>query len=432
MQKSRVLVACVVCLVGGGLSSAGGAAETPSADADSVAAVSAAADSAAAGSAAADSAETDAAGTPQRDAMDVMKALFGRDVDPKLEGTTKLGVSWALLPSLSYNPVYGLAVGASATGSGWTGTEPGARPTYASVSANYSTTGQIQALVRGESSTPSGDYLFKVDFRYLDTDRSTWGLGPIIPEQEEFPMHFVLNRAYTTIYRRTSGPVYVGLGYHWDQFGDIEDPLASQGSTPFSEYSGSDVTRTRASGISINLLADTRDNLGNPSTGYYLFSSFRSYSQTIGSDKNWQEFWVSARLYPYVPKDSNRMLAFWIYNWYTFGPGPYLNLPSNGWDTYGRGARGYLAGRIRATSQIYAEAEYRFPLTRDGLFGAVTFLNGTASTIPESQTFGRPDYGAGVGIRIKFNKQSRTNFALDRAWGRDSQGGWFMGMSEVF
>ena len=365
--------------------------------------------------------------------MDVVASILGRRVDPKLEGDTPIGVSWSLLPTLSYNPVYGFAIGATATGSGRTGLGHHSRPTFASFSGNYSTTKQVQLLARGETSTPGGGYMLQADFRYLDTERSTWGLGSLEPDQEEYPMKFVLYRAYATVYRRTAGPVYIGLGYHYDEWGDIVDERAEQGEdTPFTEYSGSGVTRTRAAGLSFNLLADTRDNLGNPSAGYYLRGSFRTYIQNLGSDKNWQEFWVSSRLYPYVPKNGNRILAFWLYGWFTFGPGPYLSLPANGWDTYGRGARGYLQGRIRATNQIYVESEYRFSLTRDGLFGAVTFLNGTASTNPETDTFGRLDLGGGVGIRIKFNKESRTNLALDRAWGQDDSGGWFLGLSEVF
>jgi hypothetical protein len=369
----------------------------------------------------------------QRDAMDVLGRLFGRRVEPSLERESRVGVSWSLLPSLSYNPVYGFALGASLTGSGKTGAGPYSRPTFASLSGNYSTTGQVQALARGESSTPSGLYLLSADFRYLDTSRSTWGLGSISPGQEEYPMSFRQYRAYATLYRRTSGPVYVGLGYRYDEFSRIRDDRAEQGEiTPFLDYSGPGVTRTRASSVSVDFLADTRDNLGNPSSGYLLKWSFRSHLRALGSDENWQELWVTARVYPHVPKRSNRILAFWLYGWFTFGPGPYLNLPATGWDTYGRGARGYLAGRIRAQDQIYLESEYRVPLTRDGLFGGVVFVNGTISTSPVSQVFESTDYGGGVGIRIKFNKAARTNLALDRAWGRLGSGGWFMGLAEVF
>jgi hypothetical protein len=189
---------------------------------------------------------------------------------------------------------------------------------------------------------------------------------------------------------------------------------------------------TRAVGVSINLLADTRDNMVNTQKGYYLNWSFRDYLDSFGSDSNWQELWVEARVYPHVPVRSRNVLAFWLYGWMTYGQAPYLNLPSNGWDTYGRGARGYLAGRIRGANQIYVESEYRWSLTSDGLFGAVVFVNGLSTTSTESGIFSRIDPGFGAGLRIKFNKHTSTNLTLDYGWGSDVSSGFFLGMSEVF
>jgi hypothetical protein len=366
---------------------------------------------------------------PQRDIFDL---IFRRDVQAQITSTNKTGLSWALLPTFSYNPVYGVALGIMATGAGQRGS-PDARYSSMSVSGNASTTGQIQAQVRGDMFSKSGNTLLKLDFRYLDTERSTWGLGPVSSNQQEYPMDFALYRAYATFYRVTSGPVFVGLGYHYDEFNNIVDQRAEQGeATPFTTYSRGDVSRTVASGLSINVLGDTRDNLVNPSMGYYLAMSFRNYNTVLGSDRNWQEMWAEMRVYPHVPKHGKNVLAFWLYTWFTFGPAPYLNLPADGWDTYGRGARGYLQGRIRGANQIYFETEYRFSLTRDGLWGAVVFANLTATTNPESQTFGRSDPGGGIGLRIKFNKRADTNLTVDMAWGRDDSWGVFLGMSEVF
>ena len=371
---------------------------------------------------------------PQRDLMDVLKAwIFHRRIEPQLEGTLPSGIAWTALPTLSYNPVYGLAFGASLAGGGTLGKGPKARPTALSVAANYSTSGQLLAQFKGDIYTPSGDYLIKADCRYLDTNRATWGLGPLTADQQEFPMEFRLVRAYGTLYRRVAGSVYFGMGYHYDDFMDIVDERALQGeATPFSDYSGGNVTRTRASGVSLNLLGDTRDNIVNPAQGYYLSGTFRNYLTWLGSDKNWQEFWIDMRLYPHLPVHSQNVLAFWFYSWMTFGSPPYLDLPAIGWDTYGRGGRGYLQGRIRSLNQSYIECEYRAQLTRDGLLGAVFFLNVTASTDPESGVFARPDKGGGVGLRVKFNKRSSTNLALDRAWGEQGSGGWFLAMTEVF
>jgi hypothetical protein len=300
------------------------------------------------------------AAVPQRDAMDLLAMLLHKRVEPEVSGTTHTGLQWAVLPTFSYNPVYGGAVGAMISGAGQRGSARTARFSQVAISANYSTQGQFQAQVRGDIFSPSENYLTKLDVRYLDTTRSTWGLGAIQPDQEEFPMSFQLVRIYGTLFRRASGPVFVGLGYHYDAFMNILDDKAKKGeSTPFSEYSGGTPDQTTASGLSLNLLGDTRDNLVNPSAGYYLSASFRDYLKAVGSDNNWQEMWVEMRLYTHLPARTRNILGFWVYSWLSFGKAPYLNLPSNGWDTYGRGARGYLQGRIRGVNQIYVETEYR-------------------------------------------------------------------------
>lgn len=378
------------------------------------------------------SVQADTSGVPQRDAMDLLRGLFGKRVEPQLDIKPKTGLQWALLPTISYNPVYGVAIGAMISGAGRRGSEE-SRYSSLSIAGNVSTTGQIQFQVRGDVFSPHENYLAKGDFRYLDTERSTWGLGPIDDQQGEFPMTFLLNRFYFTALRRISGPVYLGVGYHYDSFGEIVDKRAAVGdSTPFVEYSGGAPTKTTASGLSINLLADTRDNLVNASNGYYLSWSFRDYLEVLGSDQNWQELWIEARVYPHVPTRSRNVLAFWLYGWMSFGKAPYLNLPSNSWDTYGRASRGYLAGRIRGVDQIYIESEYRWSLTKDGLWGMVAFVNGVSTTRQGAGTYSKLDTAVGVGIRIKFNKHTDTNLTLDHAWGREDSRGWFLGMTEVF
>lgn len=374
----------------------------------------------------------DSSQVPQRDAFDLLNALLNKRIEPQVDYKPKSGLQWALLPTFSYNPVYGAAFGVMLSGAGHRGMEDG-RYSNLAIAANYSTEGQVQIQARGDVFSAGEDFLFRGDFRHLDTQRSTWGLGQVYSNQEEYPMSFMLQRFYATVLRRISGPVYLGLGYHLDQFNDIEDERANAGeSTPFSEYTGGLPSTTTASGFSVNLLADTRDNLVNTSHGYYLSWSFRDYLSAMGSDSSWQEMWVEARMYPHVPKSSNHVLAFWLYGWFSFGPAPYLNLPSNGWDTYGRGARGYLAGRIRGQNQIYLESEYRWELTRDGLWGMVVFANLTSTTRPDTNTFGAFDPGVGAGLRIKFNKNTDTNLTIDYGWGHDDSHGLFLGMTEVF
>jgi len=370
---------------------------------------------------------------PQIDIFDVLnRYILKREVKPELEGTTRTGLSWSILPSISYNPVYGASFGVSATGAGKRGSTE-AKYSSISISGNVATSGQVQAQVRGDVFSPSGKFLTKGDFRYLDTQRSTWGLGPFEESQPEYPMDYKLYRAYATVYRRVNGPVFAGIGFHYDAFAEIVDEFAQNGeTTPFTTYSGGAVSRTVSSGFSLNVLSDTRDNLVNASSGHFLSFSLRDYGKGLGSDVNWQEMWTEMRVYPHFPRESRNVLAFWLYGWMSFGHAPYLNLPANGWDTYGRGARGYLAGRIRGSSQLYLETEYRMVLTRNGLFGAVVFLNLTGTTEPVTGIIGRTDLGYGTGLRVKFNKRSAANLAVDLAWGRDQVGRIFFGLSEAY
>ena len=78
------------------------------------------------------------------------------------------------------------------------------------------------------------------------------------------------------------------------------------------------------------------------------------------------------------------------------------------------------------------EGEYRFGILKNGLLGGVIFGNlQTYAEYPSNQfTAINPGYGAG--IRIKFNKFSRTNICLDYAFGLHGSNGLFVNLGEVF
>src|SRR5688572_19007132 len=150
----------------------------------------------------------DTKGVPQRDVIDLLNEhILHKRVEPEIEPTPTVGLQWSLLPTVSYNPVYGVSVGAVFSGAGRRGL---GTPRYSSaaISANVSTSGQIQFLFRSDIFSPSGNYLLKADMRYLDTERSTWGLGRASSAQDEYAMEFKLGRVYATAYRRVSGPIF--------------------------------------------------------------------------------------------------------------------------------------------------------------------------------------------------------------------------------
>ena len=372
---------------------------------------------------------------PQRDLLDLLARLLGRRaVKSEYEIERRRGLSITLLPSVGYNPSYGAFIGVSAAAGGTLGDPANTTISKGSAGASYSTTGQISFQVKSDFFTSGNRYALKGDWRYLDTSQPTYGLGPAEPGQAKQDMEFVLYRFYQTIYRHVSAsPMYVGVGYYFNLWDQITEPdLPPGASSAYRDYSGGAVERSTSSGVSVNVLYDSRDNPINAASGLYWDASLRTFQPWLGSDDSWQATWSDLRVYPRIPAGGRNTLAIWSTIWFTFGKPPYLDLPATGWDTYGRGARGYLQGRIRGQDQIYTEAEYRMPLTRDGLLGAVVFLNLTATTEPNGGQFGVLDPGGGVGGRLKFSKRTNTNLTVDAAWGEFGQAHFFFGMQEVF
>jgi hypothetical protein len=374
-----------------------------------------------------------AALVPRRDVADLIMALIRRPLPLEYAHEARQGLSLTLLPSIGYNPSYGAFIGVSVAIGGWLGDPKTTLQSAGSIGASYSTTGQISLQFKSDFYAPDNRWALKGDWRYLDTSQPTFGLGPTDPSQTSYPMDFVLYRLYQTVYKRVGTNAYVGLGYHFDRYDQIHDTRAEQGeATPFSVYSGGTPSRTQSSALSANILIDTRDNPINGKRGVFWNASMRSFLKGIGSDQDRQILWSDFRSYTRLPRDGRNVLAIWNYMWFTFGQAPYLDLPAIGWDTYGRSGRGFLQGRIRGPDQVYVEFEYRMRFTRDDLWGGVAFFNLTNTNGSNGGSFGTMDPGGGAGVRLKFNKKTDTNLAVDAAWGQDENVRFFFGLQEVF
>jgi hypothetical protein len=370
---------------------------------------------------------------PQRDIGDVIARLLGRDTVRTEAALERPGLSIVALPSIGYNPAYGVYAGIGASAGGWLGDPAETRVSVFALNATYSTSKQLSIQFKSDAWVPGNKWNFKGDWRYLDTSQPTYGLGPTTEQVGKYPMNFVMWRLYETAYIRVGQNLYFGLGYHLNIHDEIVDERAEAGElTPFTVYSGGAVRRTFASGLSANVLIDSRDSPIYATRGLLWNATLRSYAGALGGDATWQELQSDFRAYPILPHGSRNVLAIWSTLWMTFGrSAPYLDLPAIGWDTYGKSGRGYVQGRLRAPNQVYTEAEYRAVLTRDGLLGAVAFVNAMASTQANEQ-FGKLDPGIGVGLRLKFVKRTRTNLTLDYGWGNSNSKGLYLGTQEVF
>src|SRR6202012_1084189 len=173
-------------------------------------------------------------------------------------------------------------------------------------------------------------------------------------------------------------------------------------------------SHTIASGITFNILYDSRDNAINPFKGGYLAIQYRDNYSWLGSSSSWRSLIIDVRKYYRFPENSDNILALWSYDWLILNGRPgYLDLPSTQWDGNSATGRGYIQGRFRGAQMVYVETEYRFKITRNGLLGGVVFINGESFSAAPGTHLQSIQPGYGPGLRIKLNKTSNTNITVD-------------------
>jgi hypothetical protein len=370
---------------------------------------------------------------PQRDLMDIARKVLGGTPDSVVVAPDSgaEGLTVALLPAISVNPATGLLLGVAATAIG--PSQPSAPPAAVYASVSYTTKKQLKLAMRGSVYSRDGKLALTADWRYHDNNQPTYGLGPAQPSSEQHDMGFKQIRLSQMLARQLSGRLYAGAGYHFEHYYNIVDLDTVPGElSPFQEYSGVGTTQTTSSGVSGQLLYDSRDSPVYPTAGQYAAAAFYLYPTWLGSNDSWQAMILESRIYPRISWPNEGTLALWARGWFTLGRPPYMELPAIGWDPASRTGRGYVQGRIRAENLVYVEAEYRLNLSRDGFWGAAAFLNFTSASDPTTRGLQAPDVGGGLGLRVKLNKKSHTNITLDWGLGAGGSHGLFLGTGEAF
>lgn len=270
------------------------------------------------------------------------------------------------------------------------------------------------------------------DFRIIYNALRDYGLGGTIPVQDYTIIEHSQIRTYLAAHTRVSRNFYLGVGYNLDYFyGVEEDDPTPETPSEFKMHGYGTGASTVSSGITFNILRDSRKNSVNPSNGYFTALVFRVSRKVMGSSTEWGSVFFDVRRYLSFSKTRHKILAGRAFYWGTYGEVPYLNLPATLEEpTSGRAGRGYLTNRFRGAHWLYGEAEYRFDISSRGFFGATIFANLQSYT----NAAGRFDLllpAAGVGLRFKFNRQSDTNLTIDFAYGKDGLN-WYINLGEYF
>ncbi len=295
------------------------------------------------------------------------------------------------------------------------------RTTYlsnVSFAPSFSFKGRFSFSIRSNLWLEGNNRLIQGDMRFIVNPQYTWGLGNGVPDEQKQLLGNNYFRFYQTFMRKIGPKLLAGLGYHMDWHSAIKIRDNDSLDLPtFVKYQYGTIRgkHSISSGISLNLLKDTRQNSINPQDGYYANAVLRLNPTFLGSNDNWSSLYVDYRRYfHYGPSWSQNVLAFWGFYWTALGNKvPYLDLPSIGWDPSTRSGRGFEQNRYRGKGLLNFEAEYRRDILPNGLLGFVVFANMNTVTQPDKYWFTNFHPAGGAGLRIKFNKRSNTNIALD-------------------
>jgi hypothetical protein len=375
-------------------------------------------------------------GIKQIDLIDIVERIINKNSVQRedLVVNEKGRVHFSAFPAVGYTLQTGFAGVISANAAFFTNAHNHETENLSTVITSIAYTSKSQIIFPIASSIWTRNNKFNIlsDWRYLIYPSQTYGLGGHTQQDSFYNLDYSYLKLHQAILKKIGKELYAGIGYDFDYFwniGEVNPP--SDHESDFEQYGYSNTEK--ASGLSFMVKYDSRRNPINPQKGIYANILFQPKFTFMGSDASWQSLLLEFRTYIKFPSGSENILAFWSYNWFTLGgKPPYLLLPSTGWDEFSNTGRGYIQGRFRSLNMIDQEAEYRFVISRNGLFGGVIFANAESFSDILTGKYEVISPGAGLGIRMMLNKFSRTNIALDYAWGTQGSRGFFVNLGEVF
>src|SRR5665213_2089573 len=369
----------------------------------------------------------------QRDLIDLVYLLLHKNPDLRQDstGNKNTRLYFTAAPIVEYTIATGFSPGIAANVAFRTSVKKETKTSSIVGAVKYTQKNQFLLPIQSSIWTPGNKFNLLGDWRYLNYPQDTYGFGGYTILNDKYIVSYQLFRLHELILRKIRKNLYLGTGYQLDYHWGITESDVQPGQTTEYEKYGFNNTST-SSGIVLNLLYDSRDNSINPDGGsFYANMQFNQNFTLLGSNTNWNSVTFDVRKYIKMP--FHTVLAFWFYSVLTLsGNPPYLDLPATGSDAYNNTGRGYEQDRFLGKKMVDFEAEFRFNISRNKLIGGVIFGNAESLSELSNNKLAKILPGFGAGLRINFNKYSRTNVCIDYGVGTKGSRGFAGNLGEVF
>lgn len=357
-----------------------------------------------------------------------------------------------VIPAIGSQPATGFFFGAVAQYT-FKGKQESDKYSVANLGITYTVKKQWLINVKNNILLKNNRIYLSGDYRLYIFSQPNYGLGTnIIPPRRDQQAGFSIDslaqsmdydyfKFHQTVSFEVKKNFYVGGGINIDWYTNIKDKELDieKGNLTYhynySQEHGFDNLEYFLTGVSFNLVYDSRDNQVNSSRGWFANINYRFnpvlFHNQVYSNILYTEY---RQFIPVSPKNDRYVLGIWAYGQFvTNGKVPYLNLPAIGWDQRSRSGEGYTQGLFRGNGLVYLSTEFRFPITCNEMFSGTVFTNFVTASNSDTNTslFHAIQPAAGVGFRILIDKKTRTNLIVDYAWGNNSKG-FYLNAGETF
>ncbi|MCH7401592.1 BamA/TamA family outer membrane protein [Belliella kenyensis] len=330
------------------------------------------------------------------------------------------GEKWSFIPAVVYSPETSLGLGARAIRIFKTHEDPlgKLRPSSLPITFLYTLNKQVIFTTELELWKNENRDFIHARIMLADYPFKFYGLGNDLnlDEAESYSTKYAY--VHLNYERQLLSGLYFGPKYEF-RVDDIYD-VQPAGKLATGQIAGSN--GQRISGLGFVMNHDTRNNIFQPTRGWYNRLSWMSFQRALGSNFTFDQYILDLRKYVKIYERHVLVVqSFWSF---TSGNPPFQHVSLIGGSDL---MRGYFEGRYRDRHAVVQQAEYRLPVHRN--LGLVVF--GSAGQVAEQINhleWKRMKYGAGLGIRYKLSPEG-LNLRIDIAYG--DQRAFYFGLNEV-
>lgn len=329
--------------------------------------------------------------------------------------TTLYKQKFIAAPVLTFSPETSLAIGTGAkylfkfNGSG-----EETRASNIPMSLRYTLNNQFIFFSGFEVFTNQEKWVIEGNLLFQNFPRLFYGLGrdTQLSSEEQYDYYqflaepIFLKQLFTKY-------LFIGAGVRYNTIFNVEvDPEGVIASTQIEGFNGS-----TSVGVEAAVLYDSRNNILNAESGWYLEATYGVYGKALGGTHRFQLTRFDIRHFIGLSDEGKDILGFQLLSSFSSGDVPFNELAFLGGNEI---MRGYREGRYVERHLTAGQMEYRKTFG-DSRWGAVAFL-GAGDVFNAVRDFKfknlRPSYGAGV--RFKLDKTENLNLRLDYGFGNES------------